>query len=109
MTDFLDRWANETPEQEARDMLERMGVENAQSFTTGEVVELANLIAENRQLLVELERWQVKESESLNKDNLKVQYELKFKENYPSKPYFTITDAFINGHWFSVPTIELDE
>ncbi len=36
----------ETPEQAARDMLERMGIENAQNFTAGDVVELANLIAE---------------------------------------------------------------
>ena len=35
-----------TPEQAARDMLERMDIENAQSFTAGDVVELANLIAE---------------------------------------------------------------
>jgi len=33
-------------EQQARDMLERMGVENAQSWSAGEVVELANLIAD---------------------------------------------------------------
>ena len=36
-------------EQEARDMLKRIGVENAQSFTSGNLVELANLIASNRQ------------------------------------------------------------
>lgn len=35
-----------TPEQQARDMLERMGVTNAQSFTAGELAELANLINE---------------------------------------------------------------
>ena len=35
-----------TIEQQARDLLERMGVENAQSFTAGELVELANLISE---------------------------------------------------------------
>lgn len=35
-----------TLEQLARDLLERMGIENAQSFTAGDVVELANLIAE---------------------------------------------------------------
>ena len=34
-----------TPEQQARDMLERMGWEEAQSLSAGEVVELANLIA----------------------------------------------------------------
>ncbi len=33
-------------EQKARDMLERMGVENAQDFSAGELVELANLIAQ---------------------------------------------------------------
>lgn len=35
-----------TAEQQARDMLERMGIENAQSFTAGELVELADIIAE---------------------------------------------------------------
>lgn len=34
-----------TAEQKARDMLERMGVEDAQSMTAGDLVELANLIA----------------------------------------------------------------
>lgn len=34
-----------TAEQKARDMLERMGVEGAQSFSAGDLVELANLIA----------------------------------------------------------------
>jgi hypothetical protein len=32
-------------EQEARNLLERMGVEDAQSFTAGDVVELANILA----------------------------------------------------------------
>lgn len=36
-----------TAEQKARDMLERIGVENAQSFSAGELVELANLIAKS--------------------------------------------------------------
>jgi len=40
-----------TAEQQARDMLERMGVEDAQSFSTGDLVELANLIAERDYLL----------------------------------------------------------
>lgn len=35
----------QTPEQEARDMLESMGISNAQAMSAGEVVELANLIA----------------------------------------------------------------
>lgn len=34
-----------TAEQEARDLLERMGVPGAQEFSAGELVELANLIA----------------------------------------------------------------
>jgi len=34
-----------TTEQEARDLLERIGVPNAQEFSAGELVELANLIA----------------------------------------------------------------
>ena len=33
-----------TLEQQARDLLERIGVEDAQSFTAGDLVELANLI-----------------------------------------------------------------
>jgi hypothetical protein len=36
----------DSAEQRARDMLERMGVPDAQSFTTGDVIELANLIAQ---------------------------------------------------------------
>ncbi len=37
-------------EQQARDMLERIGVENAQSFTAGDLVELANLISQRERL-----------------------------------------------------------
>lgn len=37
---------NESAEQQARDLLERCGVEEAQSFSAGDLVELANLIAE---------------------------------------------------------------
>ena len=37
-----------TAEQQARDLLERMGVNNAQAFTAGDVVELANLIRAER-------------------------------------------------------------
>jgi hypothetical protein len=40
-----------TAEQQARDLLERCGVEDAQSFTAGDVMELANLIADFDQLL----------------------------------------------------------
>jgi uncharacterized protein (DUF1800 family) len=39
---------NTSAEQQARDMLERMGIGEAQSFTSGDVVELANLIAARR-------------------------------------------------------------
>lgn len=39
-----------TAEQKARDLLERMGIEDAQSFTAGDLVELANLIARDGKL-----------------------------------------------------------
>jgi hypothetical protein len=39
--------SGESAEQQARDLLERCGVEDAQSFSAGDVVELANLIAKN--------------------------------------------------------------
>jgi hypothetical protein len=39
-----------TPEQQARDLLERMEIEGAQSFSSGELVELANLIADRDRL-----------------------------------------------------------
>jgi len=42
---------NNSPEQKARDLLERMGYEDAQSLTAGDVVELANLIASHDQLV----------------------------------------------------------
>ena len=47
---FLDKeiWIHEdgrTPEQKARDLLERMEVPNAQDYSAGELVELANLFA----------------------------------------------------------------
>ena len=44
MADSRSR-AKESAEQQARDMLDRMGVPNAQSFSAGDLVELANLIA----------------------------------------------------------------
>lgn len=40
-----------TPEQQARDMLERLGHLRAQELTAGDVVELANLIADHAALL----------------------------------------------------------
>ena len=45
-----------TAEQQARDLLERMGYDDAQSLTAGDVVELANIIAENSQLKMRLSR-----------------------------------------------------
>ena len=39
-------------EQEARDMLDRMGVEDAQSWSAGEVVELANMLHDRRWISV---------------------------------------------------------
>jgi hypothetical protein len=38
--------AEVSAEQQARDMLERLDVEDAQSYSSGDLVELANLIAE---------------------------------------------------------------
>lgn len=38
-----------TPEQQARDILERMGMEGAQNFSAGELVELANIISDANQ------------------------------------------------------------
>ncbi len=40
-----DRRRASTPEQQARDMLDRMGVPDARGYTSGDLVELANLIA----------------------------------------------------------------
>lgn len=37
-----------TSEQQARDMLERIGVENAQNFSAGDLVELATLINDSQ-------------------------------------------------------------
>ena len=45
-----------TPEQEARDILERMEINGAQSMTSGDVVELANIIADYRQLIANADK-----------------------------------------------------
>lgn len=42
-------------EQRARDLLERLGVEDAQEWTNGDVLELANLINEKIRLEQEVE------------------------------------------------------
>ncbi len=36
-----------TPEQKARDILERIGIDDAQGYSSGDIVELANLISEH--------------------------------------------------------------
>lgn len=41
----MNTTTNETPEQQARDMLDRMGIQRAQAMSAGDVVELANLIS----------------------------------------------------------------
>lgn len=46
-------------EQQARDMLERCGVDDAQTFSSGDLVELANLIADangNRRQIAAIRR-----------------------------------------------------
>lgn len=47
-----------TAEQKARDILERMGIENAQEFSSGTLVELANLIAEIEELRCKIEQFE---------------------------------------------------
>lgn len=39
--------SGKSAEQEARDLLDRLGIEDAQSYSSGDLVELANLIADN--------------------------------------------------------------
>lgn len=46
--DSISHMMKETAEQAARDMLERMGIEDAQSFTSGDLMEWANLIAASK-------------------------------------------------------------
>ncbi len=41
-----------TPEQKARDILERIGIDDAQGYSSGDVVELANLINEHDRMLL---------------------------------------------------------
>lgn len=46
--DSISHMMNETAEQAARDMLERMGIEGIQGITTVDLVELTNLIAASK-------------------------------------------------------------
>ena len=61
-----------TLEQQARDMLERAGVESAQSMTSGDLVEVANMMNEVYELRAALERaralaekWKFSESKDI--------------------------------------------
>lgn len=45
-----------TAEQQARDLMEQCGVEDAQSFSSGDVVALANFIADANHFRVTLEK-----------------------------------------------------
>lgn len=51
-----EEMGEKSAEQQARDLLERLGVEDAQSFSAGDVVELANLIADAEHLRVLIRR-----------------------------------------------------
>ena len=59
-----------TPEQEARDLLERMGIEDAQSFTAGDVVELANWIADKHLILAKAARYEYIKQVAMNSGGL---------------------------------------
>ena len=47
---------SKTPEQEARNILERMEIKGAQNFSAGELAEIANIIAEIARLRAALQR-----------------------------------------------------
>jgi hypothetical protein len=55
MTDMMGEDMSYTAEQQARDLLEQCGVEDAQSFTGGDVVALANFIADTNHLRATVE------------------------------------------------------
>ena len=57
-------------EQRARDMLERMGVENAQGFPAGDLVELANLIAVRDEFATDAARYRGLRKLALDGGNL---------------------------------------
>ena len=62
-------------EQDARDLLERLGVETAQSFSAGDVVELANLLAERRRAVAAMremaQQWRaLAQSNRVRRDNV---------------------------------------
>lgn len=71
----------ESVEQEARDLLERMGIEDAQSFTAGDVVELANLINDVAWIAKQVEDGKIGVNENYpglsNPEISSLEYELK--------------------------------
>jgi hypothetical protein len=66
--DSISHMMNETAEQAARDMLERMGIEDAQSITTVDLMELTNLIAASKKATPPQE-WEPLTPERLEKLN----------------------------------------
>ena len=53
-------------EQKARDMLERMGVEGAQIYTSSDLVELANLISANESIKKQLQDFKNRANEQVD-------------------------------------------
>lgn len=75
-------------EQRARDMLQRMGFKKVQNLRASELVEIANLIAENERLKLKMERFHnvgfhlqfiYQRLLTIHKENANVDYMLKFK------------------------------
>lgn len=52
--EFIMKDSTTTPEQQARDILERMEVPGAQLYSAGELVELANIIRDYRALKIKM-------------------------------------------------------
>jgi hypothetical protein len=59
-----------TAEQQARDLLERAGVGNAQNFSAGELVELANLVCERNGYRNDAIRYRKLRAMALGRGNL---------------------------------------
>ncbi len=81
----------QTAEQQARDLLERMGVAEAQQMSAGDLVELANLIAELDHLaeqLRALEQWKV-EGEAIMQQLEKVSGAFSFGTWWADRPWRT--------------------
>ena len=92
----------ETTEQAARDMLERMGIEDAQSFTSGDLVELANLIAASKKA-TPAPAWEPLTPERLEKlknEPQHTKYWLACKQYYP-EPVIAATKLHAGRVYFS--------